>query len=71
MENIEISPISPCFSTSWYKLVDFTTAKIEISILDDYSVELKWENCLVLVLLDAGIPVLLCNGTLCTAQSER
>ena len=34
-------------------------------------VELKRENCLVLVLLDAGIPVHLCNGTLCTAQSER
>ena len=49
----------------------FNAAKIEISTLDDYSVELKRENCLVLVLLDAGILVLLCNGTLCTAQSER
>ena len=29
------------------------------------------KNCLVLVLLDASILVLLCNGTLCTAQSER
>ena len=46
-------------------------SKIEISILSDYGVELKQENCLVLVLLDAGILVHLCNGTLCTAQSER
>ena len=29
------------------------------------------KNCLVLVLLDAGILVLLCNGTLSTAQSKR
>ena len=29
------------------------------------------KNCLVLVLLDAGILVLLCNGTLSTVQSER
>ena len=29
------------FSISWYKYVDLKTAEIEISILDNYSVELK------------------------------
>ena len=29
------------FFISWYKYMDFSAAKIEISILDNYNVELK------------------------------
>ena len=46
--------------------------KIKISILVNYGEELELEKShLVLVHLNASIFVLLCNGTLCTAQAER
>ena len=71
MENIEISINFPLLSLLVDTNGESKLSNLKFPILSDYGVELKWENCLVLVLLDAGILVHLCNGTLCTAQSER
>ena len=57
MDNSEILPISKHFLYWLIQVGGFNAAEIKISILVNYSVELKQEenNCLVLVLLNAGI----------------